>query len=279
MSFVKKLALDGKKNRGIEEQRKGGKVNKRNSWIPLFFCSFVPLINYTVCMQNTSFASPHSVAISASTEAQVYSLFALAMGLTLLGIVAGIMFAPVLLNSGALIIMVIASLAIVFTSSFWMNRSPLNYLLFAAFPLISGITFTPYLLYILDAYVNGAGILLNAFAATVCMSFGAALFARTTKISLLGMQGTLLMGLIGLIVLGVLQLIFPGLRTGVTELLVSGFGVVLFAVFIAFDIQRITAMGRVGANPFLLALSLYLDVYNLFMYILRFMLAISGRRD
>jgi FtsH-binding integral membrane protein len=57
-----------------------------------------------------------------------------------------------------------------------------------------------------------------------------------------------------LIILSLLQVFFPGLRTGVTELLVSGFGIVLFAVFIAFDIQRISALGKVGANPFLLAL-------------------------
>ena len=229
-------------------------------------------------MQNTSFVSPRSVAISASTEAQIYGLFALAMGLTLVGIIAGIMFAPALFNSGVIIFLLIATLAIVFTSRWWMESYPLNYFLFGAFPLISGITLTPYLMYILESYVNGAGILVNAFAATVCMSVAAAVFARTTKKSLLGMQGALLMGLIGLILMGVLQLIFPGLRTGVTELMLSGFGVVLFAVFIAFDVQRITALGRVGANPFLLALSLYLDVYNMFLYVLRFMLAISGNR-
>ena len=229
-------------------------------------------------MQTTSFVSPRAGAVSASTEARIYGLFALAMGLTLVGIVAGIMFAPVLLSSGALIAMLIATLAIVFTSRLWMERYPLNYLLFAAFPLISGITFTPYLLYILAGYTNGASILLNAFAATACMSLGAAFFARTTKMSLMGMRGTLIMGILGLLVLLVLQLIFPGLQTGVPELFISGFAVVLFAAFIAFDVQRISILGKVGANPFLLALSLYLDVYNLFLYVLRFMLAISGNR-
>lgn len=229
-------------------------------------------------MQTTSFVSSRPVAISASTEAQVYSLFALAMGLTLLGIIGGIMFAPILLSTGVFIALTIATLAIVLTSSLWMERYPLNYILFGAFPLISGITLAAILLSVLASYANGASILVNALAATVCMSVGAAVFALTTKKSLLGMQGTLFMALIGLVIMGVLQLIFPGLRTGVTELLLSGFGVVLFAVFIAFDIQRITALGRVGANPFMLALSLYLDVYNLFLYVLRFMLAISGNR-
>ena len=42
----------------------------------------------------------------------------------------------------------------------------------------------------------------------------------------------------------------------------------------AYDIQRIQHLSRLGASPFLMALSLYLDIYNLFLYVLRFMLAI-----
>lgn len=229
-------------------------------------------------MPNLSFVTPRATGISASTEAQIYGLFALAMGLTLAGSIAGIAFAPVLLGTGVFIALVIAEFVIILTARFWIEKHPLNYVLFGAFPLLSGITFAPILLMVLQGYVNGASILLNAFAATACMSLGAALFARTTKKSLLGLQGTLFMGLLGLIILSLLQVFFPGLRTGVTELLVSGFGIVLFAVFIAFDIQRISALGKVGANPFLLALSLYLDVYNLFLYVLRFMLALSGNR-
>jgi len=225
-----------------------------------------------------TFSHARPIGLSASTMSQVLGLFALAIGLTLAGIIAGMMFAPVLLNSGVLIILLLGSLAIVFTSRWWMEKSPLNYILFAVFPFVCGLTITPYLMYILASYVNGGAILLNAFAATACMSIAAAVFARTTKVNLLGMGGALMMGLIGLIVLGILQIIFPGLRTGVTELMVSGGGVVLFALFIAFDVQRITAMSRMGANPFMLALSLYLDVYNLFLYVLRFMLALSGNR-
>ena len=42
--------------------------------------------------------------------------------------------------------------------------------------------------------------------------------------------------------------------------------------------QRIESQGRMGANPFMLALSLYLDIFNLFLFILRFMTALSGNR-
>jgi FtsH-binding integral membrane protein len=95
----------------------------------------------------------------------------------------------------------------------------------------------------------------------------------------MGVIGRLLFfALIGLVVLGLLQLFVPALQTQSGELIISGLGIAVFAVFLAFDLQRVQAMGRLGANPFLMALSLYLDIFNVFLYILRFMTALSGNR-
>jgi len=218
------------------------------------------------------------VVLSHSVEAQVYGYFALAMGLTLVGTFLGVQFASTLLTGGFLILFVIAELAIVITSRWWVEQSPLNVVLFGAFPLLTGVTITPYILSVLAGYANGGSILLNAFAATVCMAAAAAVFARTTRWNLAGLWKALFLAIIGLLFLGLLQLFIPSLQGGMMELLVSGAGVVIFALFTAFDVQRIQTMGRHGANPFLLALSLYLDIFNLFLYVLRFMLAISGNR-
>ena len=174
--------------------------------------------------------------------------------------------------------MLILELAIIFTSGWWSRRTPWNYILFALFPLFSGITITPYILYVLLGYANGASILMNALASTTFLSAAAAVFARTTRINLGGLAQALLLGLLGLIVLGLLQVFFPALRAGRFELMLSGGGVLLFATFLAFDLQRIQQLGRAGANPFQLALSLYLDIFNLFLYVVRFMIALSGNR-
>jgi FtsH-binding integral membrane protein len=88
----------------------------------------------------------------------------------------------------------------------------------------------------------------------------------------------LVFALIGLLVLSLMQLFLPAFRTSQMELLLSGAGVVIFAGFLTYDLQRIQAVSRYGVSPFLLALSLYLDIYNLFMYVLRLMTAISGDR-
>lgn len=223
--------------------------------------------------------SSQPITLNASVEAQVYGLFAIAMGLTVVGVFIGMQFAAQLLSTGFHLFFLFAELGIIMTSGLWMRRSPLNYLLFGLFPILSGITITPYILYVLLSYANGASILLNAFAATACMAAAAGLFAKTTSWNLGVMGRALFFALIGLIFMGLLQLFFPSLRGTQTELLLSGAGTVIFALFTAYDIQRIQALGRVGANPFMLALSLYLDIFNLFLYVLRFMTALSGRRD
>lgn len=218
------------------------------------------------------------LSLAPSAEAGVYGLFALAMALTVLGAFLGMQFAAQIFGSGLLLLLIIGELAIVFTAPLWAARSPLNVLLFALFPVSSGITLAPLLLWVLAGYANGASILLNALAATACIAGAAAIFARTTSWNLSVLSRALFFSLLGLIFLGLLQLFVPTLRAGTFELTLSGAGVLVFGVFMAYDLQRIQAMGRMGASPFLLALSLYLDIYNLFLYVVRFMVALSGER-
>jgi FtsH-binding integral membrane protein len=218
------------------------------------------------------------VILSSSAESQVYGLFAVAMALTVLGVYLGLQFASALLSSGIMLFLLLAELGIVFTSGIWMNRSPLNYILFVLFPVFSGLTLTPYILLVLTGYANGATILLNALGATTCMALTAALFARFTTWNLGVIGKALFFALLGFVGFALLQVFFPTLRGTGMETLFSGAGIVLFSVFTAYDIQRIQVQARLGVSPFQLALSLYLDIYNLFVMVLRFMLAMSGNR-
>ena len=227
-----------------------------------------------------NYSPPISPAISLakSTESQVYGLFAIAMGLTVGGVIIGTQFVETLLSTGVYIVLAIAQLALIFTSRWWVEKEPLNYLLFGLFPLFSGFTITPLILMVLTGYANGSTILLNALSATAFMTAAAAIFARTTSWNLGVISRALFIGLIGLIVLGLLQMFIPALRTTQMELIISGAGIVIFAGFTAYDLQRISQLASKGYNPIMLALSLYLDIFNLFIYILRFMLQFSDRR-
>ena len=228
-------------------------------------------------MQNTT-APSYPITLNKSTEAQIYGLFAIALALTCVGILIGLQFSAVLLNTGIHFFFLMLELVLIFSARFWMDKSPLNYVLFGLFPLLSGFTITPYILSVLAGYANGGTILMNAFSSTVFMAGASAVFARTTSWNLGGLGRTMIFGLMGLIGLSLLQLFVPALRTTGMELAISGFGVVFFAIFTAYDVQRIAKLGKMGANPFMLALSLYLDIFNLFLYVLRFMLVLYGDR-
>lgn len=219
------------------------------------------------------------LTLAAPVTTKVYGLFAAALGLTALGVYVGTLFAPTLFRSGIHLVLLIAELGIVLTARIWMEKSPWNVLLFGLFPLLSGITITPYLWYVSTSVANGNVILGNALIATTLMVAAAALFARTTSLSLAPFGRFLFLSVLGLIGFGILQLFVPALRQSLGfEMGLSAMGVIVFAAFTAYDFQRIEELARSGASPFMLALNLYLDIFNLFLYILRFMVAISGNR-
>jgi len=110
---------------------------------------------------------------------------------------------------------------------------------------------------------------MKALLATILTFTAAAIFGWTTHFNLSGMRGFLVIGLIGLIITGVLGFFFPWGNT--MELVYSGGGVLLFTGFIMYDFQRLK---KFPENMYIeAALSLYLDIFNLFLFMLRLMLA------
>ncbi len=226
-----------------------------------------------------STSSVSSRPLVGSGAAKVYGLLFLALAVTVVGAFAGLTFASSIVASSWIFVLLIAELAIIWTARSWSRSTPLNYVLFVAFPFISGLTLAPIIFILLTGYANGAVILLNALIATALMTASAAVLAAMTKSDFGGMFGRfLLQSLLGLIVFGILQLFFPALRGPGFEMIVSGIGIVTFSLFLAYDIQRLSRRSDLD-SPFLLAISLYLDVFNLFLYVLRFMMAMSGRRQ
>jgi len=161
-------------------------------------------------------------------------------------------------------------LVIIFSSRVWSKKRPLNRILFAAFAIITGITIAP-LISVLLASPAGTSILIKALMATGCMFSATALIGYTTKYDLSGMRGFLFMSLIGMIIVSVIGIFMPWGNT--FELVFSGIGVILFSAFTMYDFQKIKSYPQdryIDA-----ALHLYLDIFNLFLYILRFIMSLS----
>lgn len=163
-------------------------------------------------------------------------------------------------------------LGIIWTSRTWSKKRPLNRFLFALFAFITGVTITPLIVMVM-ATPGGIGMLTKALMATGFMFTATALLGWTTKWDLSGLRGFLVMGLIGMIVISVIGIFLPWGNT--FELIFSGAGVLLFSGFTMYDFQKIK---KFPEDRYIdAALMLYLDIFNLFIFILRFILAFSGR--
>ena len=216
--------------------------------------------------------------IASRSLSQVYLLLFLAFIFTVLGTAAGATVALPLMTSGVIIVLFLMQIGIVWTAPSWTHSTPLNYILFVSLPFLAGLTLTPVIISVLVGYANGATILMNALIATGLMTLSSAVLATITKTDLGGMFGRfLLQALLGLIGFGLLQIFFPSLRGQGIEQIVSGIGIVVFSLFLAVDIQRLQRRSDLH-SPFLMAIAIYLDIFNLFLFILRFMTA-GARRD
>ncbi|MBQ3524698.1 MAG: Bax inhibitor-1/YccA family protein [Akkermansia sp.] len=141
--------------------------------------------------------------------------------------------------------------------------------LLLAYSVVQGAVLSP----ILHFYTNESlGI---TFACTAGMFGAMAMYGMTTKRNLSGMGRTLFMLLIGLILASLVNL-FMG--SSMLSLGISAAGVIIFALFTAYDFQQLQAEGIYLADPVdrekgavLGALGLYINFYNLFLFLLRFL--------
>jgi len=157
-------------------------------------------------------------------------------------------------------------LIIILTSRLWRTHSPLNRILFVAFTFITGVTVAP-LIAIVSASATGPTVLMQALLATGLMFTATALIGWTTKYDLSRLGGFLMMGLIGMIIVGIIGIFLPWGST--TEMVYSGIGVLIFCGYTMYDFQKIK---RYPEDAYIdAALALYLDIFNLFLFILRLM--------
>jgi FtsH-binding integral membrane protein len=180
------------------------------------------------------------------------------------------------LGPGAFLLSIIGSFGTLIALQFLRERSPLNLALLYAFATFEGMA----LGLILESYVAQGlgGAVFNAAATTAAVTLAAGAYGYTTKRDLSGLGGILLVGLIGVIVASVVGIFvqLPLLYIGI-----SAVAAVLFTGFIVFDLNRVAnSRGATEGQAVLLAVSVYLDIFNLFLALLRlFGFAGSNNRD
>jgi FtsH-binding integral membrane protein len=139
---------------------------------------------------------------------------------------------------------------------------PTNYILLAFVTVCEA-----YLVATVASFYTSASVVMCV--GITCILAGAlTLFACQTKYDITTASGTLFSFLLALIMLGFLQLIFPG--EFLSTLIAVG-GALLFSAYIVYDTQVLMSGKKFQLSPdeyVLAALQLYLDIINLFLYLL-----------
>jgi modulator of FtsH protease len=179
------------------------------------------------------------------------------------------------LGPGAFLISIVGSIGTLIALQFLRERAPLNLALLYAFATFEGMA----LGLILEAYVARGlgGVVLNAAATTAAVTLAAGAYGYTTKRDLTGLGGILFVGLIGVVVASLIGLFvqLPLLYIGI-----SAVAAVLFTGFLVFDLNRVAnSRGATEGHAILLAVSVYLDIFNLFLALLRLFGFAGSSRD
>lgn len=201
---------------------------------------------------------------------KVMLFFGLAVAMSCLGAYLGLnYFLATIMTSPVWIYGIFAvELILVFTARLWMRKRPINYVIFSAFALITGVTIAPLLAVFAAQY--GIIFIIKALFATAIMFVTCAVLGYFAKVDFMGLRGWLFMFLIGMIVVSIIGVFIPWSNT--FEMIFSGIGVGLFSIYTMVDFQLLKRMPQEYALD--AALQLYLDFFNLFIYVLRLMSSI-----
>lgn len=141
---------------------------------------------------------------------------------------------------------------------------PTNYILLFSFTVVEG-----YLVGAITATYQVEAVL-TAFFLTAAVALALTAFAMQTKYDFTTWGGVLLSLLVILVLTGFIAMLFPKSRT--FDLLYAGIGALLFGAYLVYDVQ-IVAGGKqyeLSVDDYVpAALTIYLDVINLFLFILR----------
>lgn len=222
-------------------------------------------------MQDKGLYSTGSIGIeSALSTNKVLKNTYMLLGMTLLfsAATAGIAMATGLGQGAALILMLVG-----FGLLFVVNRtadSSKGLLAIFAFTGVMGASIGPMLNYYL-AMPNGPALVMQALGGTAVVFFGLSAYALTTRKDFSYMGGFLMVGLLVAVVAMVANIF---LSIPALSLTISAAVVMIMSGLILFDTSRIINGGE--TNYIRATVSLYLDIYNLFIHLLSLLTAFSG---
>lgn len=201
-----------------------------------------------------------------------YALLALSMVPTVLGAWAGLAFGFSFF-AGSPLIGLLVFMGVAFGFFFAIEKfknSGVGVLLLLGFTFFMGLMLSRLLGAALNLS-NGAQLITMAFGGTGLVFVSMAAWAQTTKRDVSSMGKWLMVGAVVLMVAAIANI---WLQLPALHLAVSTLAVVVFSVFIMYDLKRIIDGGE--TNYVTATLSVYLNVYNVFSSLLQLLMAFAG---
>ena len=174
------------------------------------------------------------------------------------------------LGQGAALILMLVGFGLLFVVHRTADSSKGLIAIFA-FTGVMGASIGPMLNYYL-AMPNGPELVMQALGGTAVVFFGLSAYALTTRKDFSYMGGFLMVGLLVAVVAMVANIF---LNIPALSLTISAAVVMIMSGLILFDTSRIINGGE--TNYIRATVSLYLDIYNLFIHLLHLLSALNGR--
>lgn len=152
------------------------------------------------------------------------------------------------------------------------NYARLSYsamsIMFVAFCALQGVTLAPIL------YVYTTASVFYVFAIAAVMFATMAVYGSVTNADLSSMGNILFMGLIGLMIANIINMF---MQSAGFDMVIASFGVGIFAMLTAYDVQNLKRYSQMvlsspqdsGKFALIGAISLYMNLINIFLYLLR----------
>jgi modulator of FtsH protease len=175
------------------------------------------------------------------------------------------------LDPGWILPLIIVQLGLTFAVQALREKDGVNIAVLYACTFVSGMVLGP----IIASYVNaGFGTaVFQAAAVTGVMTVGLSAYALTTKRDFAGVRPYLFIALLGLLAAMIVNMFVGGT---VMYAILSWGGAMLFSVLLVVDVNRTRYVADTMGNAVVITLGIYLDIINLFLFVLRIIQ--GGRR-
>lgn len=171
-------------------------------------------------------------------------------------------------GTGMWLVFMVVEIGLIFATAALKDKMPINFVLLYSFAAVTGLAISP----IIDILATAGlgGIIYQALGITAGMTLALTAYAWTTKRDFSGLAPYLFVAVIGLLLVGLLNIF---IRSEFLHMIYLYAGVLIFSAYMIFDVQQVKKYPDTVGNAVMLSIGIYLNIYNLFLFILQLLLS------